>query len=285
LLKLLYRWFYPSGVRPPVLLRTLHRLRLGSPLLAVFSLMSGCVLVSADGALPAPTPLLVSPGWERIAPGLERRTYQPGSPLVSFMALRIDPAHFDIRTHYSPGEPLTLEQWRARLPEAVAFINANFFDPAGYALGLVIVDGAVYGRSYVDRGGMLYVQDGTPKVRSTLREPYRGEPIEYAAQAFPMLVTDGRAAFINGRGDRPARRTVVGEDAQGRIVLLVSSSLIGMRLTELSAYLPTTDLDLVNAVNLDGGGSTMLALYPPQGDAALIPSFDPIPVVIAVYPR
>jgi uncharacterized protein YigE (DUF2233 family) len=285
LLKLLYRWFYPSGVRPPILLRTLHRVHLSSPLLALFSLMSGCMLVSANDAPPTPTPFPVSPGWELIAPGLERRTYNPGSLFVSFSALRIDPTYFDIRADYSPGEPLTLEQWRSRLPEATAFINANFFDPSGYALGLVIVDGTVYGRSYMDRGGMLYVQDGTPRVRSTLREPYQGEAIEYAAQAFPMLVTDGRAAFINQRGDRPARRTVVGEDSQGRIVLLASSSLVGMRLTDLSAYLPTTDLDLVNAVNLDGGGSTLLALYPPQGNAALIPSFDPIPVVIAVYPR
>ncbi len=243
------------------------------------------MLVSADDTPPMPTPFSVSPGWELIAPGLERRTYHPGSLFVSFIVLRIDPAYFDIRAHYSPGEPLTLEQWRSRLPEATAFINANFFDPSGYALGLVIVDGVVYGRSYLDRGGMLYVQDGKPRVRSTLREPYQGEPMEYAAQAFPMLVTEGQAAFIRERGDRPARRTVVGEDSQGRIVLLASSSLIGMRLTELSAYLPTTDLDLVNAVNLDGGGSTLLALYPPQGNAALIPSFDPVPVVIAIYPR
>ncbi|PJF27732.1 MAG: hypothetical protein CUN53_02945 [Phototrophicales bacterium] len=284
-MKLLYRWFYPSGVRPPILLRTLHRVHLSSPLLAVISLMSGCMLVSANDAPPTLTPFPVSPGWELIAPGLERRTYNPGSLFVSFTALRIDPAYFDIRAHYSPGEPLTLEQWRSRLPDAMAFINANFFDPSGYALGLVIVDGVAYGRSYLDRGGMLYVQDGTPKVRSTLREPYQGEAIEYAAQAFPMLVMDGQAVFINERRDRPSRRTVVGEDSQGRIVLLASSSLIGMRLTDLSAYLPTTDLDLVNAVNLDGGGSTLLALYPPQGNAALTPSFDPIPVVIAVYPR
>lgn len=285
MLKLIYRLFYPSGVRPPFLLCALHRVHLSSPLLAIISLMSGCMLVSANDALPTPTPFPVSPGWELIAPGLERRTYTPGSLFVSFTALRVDPTYFNIRTHYSPGEPLTLEQWRSRLPDAMAFVNANFFDSSGYALGLVIVDGNVYGRSFLDRGGMLYVQGGIPKVRSTLREPYQGEAIEYAAQAFPMLVTDGQAAFINERRDRPSRRTVVGEDSQGRIVLLASSSLIGMRLTDLSAYLPTTDLDLVNAVNLDGGGSTLLALFPPQGNAALIPSFDPIPVVIAVYPR
>jgi hypothetical protein len=61
--------------------------------------------------------------------------------------------------------------------------------------------------------------------------------------------------------------------------------LVGMTLVELSEYLPTTDLELRTAVNLDGGGSTMLYLNVPGGIEYTLSSFDPVPAVLAVYPR
>ncbi len=94
-------------------------------------------------------------------------------------------------------------------------------------------------------------------------EPYLGEPLEQAVQAFPMLITNGQASFSNPQNDRITRRTVAGQDTQGRIVLLVTASVVGMRLVDLSSYLASTDLNLVNAVNLDGGGSTLLSLNVP----------------------
>jgi uncharacterized protein YigE (DUF2233 family) len=283
----LFHWFTLSGIQPPPLLRALHRIGLAPlltpPFVALLSLLSACG--AATSLTPSAAP--ISSEWEQLAPGLERRTYTPGAEYLfaSFTALRIDPTLYTFRVHYSLGDPLSLAAWRGRLPDAVAFFNANFFDRDGNALGLLVTDGVVYGQAYTDRGGMLQVQNGIVRVRSTLREPYMGEPLEQAAQAFPMLMTDGAASYSSSRSDRPARRTVVGQDAQGRIVVLASASLVGMRLTDLSDYLASTDLGLINAVNLDGGGSTLLALYPPDDSAALIPSFDPIPVVVAVYPR
>jgi uncharacterized protein YigE (DUF2233 family) len=84
-------------------------------------------------------------------------------------------------------------------------------------------------------------------------------------------------------GDRPSRRTIVGQDRAGRIILITTNSLIGMRLADLGAYLASTDLDLLNALNLDGGGSTMMVIK--TGAPQLVPSFDPVPAVLAVYPR
>jgi hypothetical protein len=64
---------------------------------------------------------------------------------------------------------------------------------------------------------------------------------------------------------------------------MTTPSFIGMRLVDLSNYLPTTDLDLVTVVNLDGGGSSMMAVTVPTLFQAL--SFDPVPAVLAVYAR
>jgi exopolysaccharide biosynthesis protein len=70
-------------------------------------------------------------------------------------------------------------------------------------------------------------------------------------------------------------------DAAGRVIIMVTTGF-GMGLYSLSQYLPTTDLGLVNAFNLDGGGSSML--YVAANDYQIL-SFDPVPAVLAVYPR
>ena len=214
-------------------------------------------------------------------PGLERRTIRPNnSILVSFTALRIDPAYFTFRAHYRAGDPLSVSGWHDALPDAVALINANFFNQDNRILGMLVSDGVVSGESYRDRGGMFYVENGQVNIRSLIDDPYQGETLEQAVQAFPMLVNNSDAAFDNTRGDRAARRTAIGIDSDGRVIWLISSSLLGMRLTDLSAFLPTADLDLVTAFNLDGGGSTLLYLADHQ-----IPSFDPVPAVLAIYAR
>ncbi len=196
------------------------------PLLAAL-ILNGCVTPTAP-VIPATT----ASTWETIAPGLERRSYRPGEdyPLTQIIALRIDPAHYRFRVHYRPGSPLNLSTWRAELSGAVAFVNGNYFDPQFQALGLVVADGVAYGQAYQGMGGMLQVQNGGVRVRSTSLEPYTGEPLEQAVQAFPMLITNGQASFANPQNDRISRRTVAGQDTQGRIVLLVTASMVGMRL-------------------------------------------------------
>ena len=139
-------------------------------------------------------------------------------------------------------------------------------------------------------GGMLQVQGsqtstGGVRVRSTILEPYAGEALEQAVQAFPMLISNGQASFANTQGDRISRRTIAAQDVQGRIVLIATTSLVGIRLVDLSNYLASTDMQLVNAVNLDGGGSTLLSLNVPGQQPYDILSLDPVPTVLAVYPR
>jgi hypothetical protein len=278
----------------PRLRRALARARLSS-LVTAASLLGGCLMPLSA---PTPTPTIPTPTaetsvdnlstWEQIAPGIERRIYRPGADqaLTQFLAVRIDPALYNFRAHYTPGDPKNVMQWRDQLPDAAAFVNANFFDTDGQVLGLLVSDGAAHGTPYVGYGGMFQVQNGAPRIRSTIVEPYiPGESLETAVQAFPMLVLDRAGIFTNTQGDRISRRTVVGQDGAGRIVLLVTTSLVGMRLVDLSAYLPTTDLDLINAVNLDGGGSTMLYARAAQGPAVQIPSLDPVPAILAAYPK
>lgn len=265
----------------PAWIRT-HFRRFPLRLITLAALLGGC-LNPVSRTPPPPT----DTGWETLAPGLERRFYRPGEEynLTQFIALRIDPAYFTFRVHYRPGDPLSLTGWSNALPGAVAFINGNFFDTQDHALGLVVADGVAYGQAYQGMGGMLQVQNGGVRVRSTILEPYVGESLEQAVQAFPMLITNGQASFANTQGDRISRRTVVGQDIYGRIVIIATTSLVGMRLVDLSSYLASTDLQLVNAVNLDGGGSTLLSLRVPGETPYEVLSLDAVPTVLAIYPR
>jgi hypothetical protein len=247
--------------------------------------MGGCVSLALA---PTLTPSGVSgtpSGWDTLAPGLERRVYtpEPSNLLSQLVVLRIDPAYFTFRAYYRPGDPLSVQRWQESLPEAVAFVNANFFTPENAALGLVIVDGVLYGESFVGQGGTFQIQEGLPRVRSNILEPYQGEALEQAVQGFPMLVVDAQSNSARLNDTDSSRRTVVAQDSYGRI-LLMGTPLVGLTLADLSAYLPTTDMEIVNALNLDGGGSTLMFLN--AGSAPyIVRSFDPVPVVLAVYPK
>ena len=100
-------------------------------------------------------------------------------------------------------------------------------------------------------------------------------------QGFPLLVKDGKQAYFASASEERTRRTLIATDKRGNILILVSPFL-GLSLMDLSAYLPKTDLEIDSAFNLDGGGSTMIAL---PGADYFQPSLDPLPTILAVYPR
>lgn len=266
----------------------MHQTKITQLIFIVF-MLGGCFSrvepqpIATSQILPTPT---VNSGWETLATGLERRNYDPDplNPVTRMVALRIDPAFYTFRAHYQPGQAYNTSEWALSLSGAVAFVNANFFDPSDVALGLVVADGVVFGQSYTDRGGTFLVQNGQPRLRSNLREPYQGETLEQAVQAFPMLVLDGAAAFHNEIQDSVTRRTVIAQDTSGRIILL-ATPLLGLTLRELSAYLPTTDMAIATAFNLDGGRSTMMGLKVGGSPETVVSSFDEVPAVLAVYAR
>ena len=150
------------------------------------------------------------------------------------------------------------------------------------ALGAVVSDGALSGRPYLSRGGTFSVRNGTPSVIGyRAGPPQLDETVEQAVQGFPLLVYEGAQAYLGPTNGERNRRTVIAEDRNGKILMVVAP-FWGLSLVELSAYLPTTDLDIVTAVNLDGGRSTMIAM--PAADYTL-PSFDVVPTVLAVFAR
>jgi len=265
--------------------RWLHRVRV-SALVTLVSIVSGCLHPGVSQPQATATTANEASPWEMLVPGLDRRLLQPPqAAFASFIALRIDPTQFRFRVHYRPAEPLFLSDWSALLPDALVIVNGNFFDPANNALGLVVSDGARFGSPYVGMGGLLEVKQDSVRVRSTIDEPVHvDEVFDQVIQGFPVLISGRRAAYTTAQSDRPSRRTVVAQDGSGRILIIASTTLVGLTLVDLSSWLAQTDLDLVTAINLDGGGSTLLLARGSTGSIT-IPSFDAVPTVLALYSR
>lgn len=251
----------------------------------VVILLAGCF--QGETVAPALSTATTPPSssvWELLLPGLERRVIDTGLSGQRFVVLRIDPAQHHFRAHYLPAQTGRAEDWMTLLPEAVAIVNANFFGVDGRILGLLVADGVVHGASYTDRGGTFLVRDGQPRILSNLVDRIDVDGAEQAVQAFPMLVYQGEAAFTREIADRATRRTVIGQDREGRVILL-ATPFIGPPLRELSLWLAETDLDLWAAFNLDGGGSTLMARRDRNGITYEVLSFDAVPAILAVYPR
>jgi uncharacterized protein YigE (DUF2233 family) len=111
-------------------------------------------------------------------------------------------------------------------------------------------------------------------------DPYEG--LREAVQCFPVLVKPGGVMGFPADADdgRPARRTVVAQDRDGRILLMVAPRGF-FSLHVLATWLVESDPDVDIALNLDGGTSS--GLWMPQ--VVQIDSQVAVPVVIAVMSR
>ncbi len=230
----------------------------------------------------APTVEPFDSGWVPVVDGMERRTldaaFQSLGLAEHVVVFRIMPERFTLRVRYTPGLPAFITAWE---PQARLVFNANFFDENNTAQGLLVTDGEYFGQSYEGFGGMLGVApDGAVRIRSLADEPFQpDEALSQAVQGFPMLLRPGAAPYSSDDTAR-ARRTVAGQDAEGRLLVFVAPAGL-FTLTELAAWLWGGDFGLVAALNLDGGGSTGYRAGPnDQAD-----SLTPVPAVLAVYDR
>ena len=247
------------------------------PLLAFLLMcLAGCSLI--DLPLPyAPS----APPWRQIAPGLHFRTMLPlDDPSAQMFVARIDPAQFRFRAIYQPGNAQNLAAWRTQEPEASLIVNANYFDSARRAIGLVVSDGRAHGHANLQLGGTFLVRHGEAAVMPN-HAGTQLQDSEQAVQGYPLLVEDGKQAFSDRRPAERNRRSLIAQDRQGRILVMIAPYL-GPSLGQLSAFLAGSDLDIVTAFNLDGGRSTMLAL--PDADY-MQPAFQAVPTILAVYKR
>lgn len=216
---------------------------------------------------------------EQIAPGL---TYshmhckdRDGRPVQAFL-LTVDPAEVTFRAG-TPDDGFAEKGVCATVPEMIAAaeahgkrvlaaVNADFFDMFGdnSPSGLCVKDGRVVANGDSLRPFFGIKRDGTAVIASLADDPALLGELREAVAGLQMLIRDGEVcewgplepfAFVR----HP--RTAVGLRADGTVLLLVVDGRIpdysnGATLVDLIQMLRS--LGAVQAVNLDGGGSSIV---------------------------
>jgi len=223
-----------------------------------------------------------------LQPGLEQRTnliYNNLNQQVEAVhTWRLDQRFFRMDVAYN-ATPKTLETWQMET-NALMVVNGGYYsidNERYFPDGLTIINGQASGRSF-NIGGMLAINDSRAELRWLVQQPYNSsEPLQAALQSFPILVNPGGGLGFGPERENnvSARRTVIGQDKNGRILFVVAPQGY-FTLHQLSVYLTESDLNLDIAVNLDGGGSTGILIANPR---EVIPSNRPLPFVILVYAR
>ena len=244
------------------------------------------------------------PRWRTLQAGIEFGMMR-GDPFcrrgsAEIAVLRLDPAHVDLAVHHCSRQPertpLPLLEWQRRLG-AIAVFNAGQYYPDFSYMGLLVSGGEVIsGRPHprfraalvagpVGGGAGARVLD--LETRSLAKERARWREI---AQSFMLF--DGQGEPRVKRTEQVARRTAVGEDRAGRLLVITSEG--GYTLWEFARLLQAAPLGLTHAMSMDGGREAELCVssrgfrYASFGrweDGADDQVAVPLPAVIAVSPR
>lgn len=250
--------------------------------------------IQSVGTLPPPVMIAVTPTppqiadiyngqWQAVRPGIAVMHVigTVGDRQEALILARVNPSEVQVQIQYAQQSPRRVREWLLE-SGADLVINGGYYSPENQALGLLIADKQAFGQSYRGFGGMFSVRGNRLGLQWLKTQPYRADKtIDHALQCFPMLVTRGKVVEgIQDNGEQN-RRSFVALDKQGRVIFGVTQAA-QWTLTDLARYLQgNTDLNLVEALNLDGGSSSGLWMRGID-DALLTDSFDAVPVVIIV---
>ena len=232
--------------------------------------------------------------WRTIHKGIEERKIallrsEPNYTL-ELKLLRFDSKFIGARVLSSGDLPLKSATAKsfAEKSGALAAINANYFDERGRPLAYLKTSDREINRALSKHPlytGVFAVIDGHPAVLH--RDEFSPAQASEALQSGPLLLNRGALVeTMRGLG-RYARRTVIGTDKEGRIIIAVTDAVLGglsfVELQELFSN-PKWQLDTPELLNLDGGGSTQLYFKSGRLEES-VPGTSEVPVAIGFFAR
>jgi hypothetical protein len=196
--------------------------------------------------------------------------------------------------------PQPIEEWAKRVQAPVLF-NAGQFDENLDHLGWLKRDGRFISERKKDQWKALLLSgpvDGGIWARiADLEQADAGVEKRYRHAIQSMMLLDDRGKLRVRDTDKTACRTIVAEDRAGRILIIITEGAVS--LADMARWLPEQDLDIVRAMNMDGGIESQLAVRTGELDLSFYGQYGtgttvfeggpgtirfPIPAVIAVRP-
>ncbi len=212
-------------------------------------------------ALQTPLPTVTSPApeWTVRSPGLETAelpvlTVEAGE-VDRILLTRIDPSLFRFEVLTAPAGNVELGDWtNDRKP--VVVVNGSYFNAKGFPDTPLKSRGVAQGPSQYDATHGIFVarEDGSVSIEDLRQQPW--QPIISTATdamvSYPLLVGPDGSARVRSDARWLANRSFVSQDRSGRIVIGTTREAF-FSLDRLGAHLRQARLDLVIALNLDGG--------------------------------
>ncbi len=250
--------------------------------------------------------------WERLQDGLAVSVWAPGSScrdeIPPLFLVRVDPDRFRFATYHYVDEqlqaPVLIQDWHTRTGAGILF-NAGLFGEDYSYLGLLIKDGRLLGpRRHPTWHGLFVAEPIAPGLRQArvvdlAMEEFPLEPPAYRQAAQSLMLLDRRRNPRVRKTEKRAHQMVVGEDEDGDILLMKTSSAV--TLWALADCLRRTMPRVRQAMAMDGGASADLFIasdvVPRSGlGGTAPPAWDPLvdgkgaghialPAVIGVLPR
>jgi uncharacterized protein YigE (DUF2233 family) len=209
-----------------------------------------------------------SGSWKTVQKGIEFRQIalerSEPSQIIELKLLRFDGRWIVPRVLHSGQFQLKGANVKsfAEKTGAVAAINANYFDEKGRPLAYLKtaekeINPAVSKHSLYT--GVFGVRDSVPFVAH--RDSFQPAQVSEALQVGPLLLNHNAIVeFTSGLG-RYARRSVIGVDREGRLIIGVTDAVLGgLSFAELQELFTGMkwQLNTPDLLNLDGGGSAQL---------------------------
>lgn len=217
--------------------------------------------------------------WKKIGGGVSY------AKLGAIHAFEIDPKKFrlSIATAKETGVKNSTARELAKKTKAILAINGGFFSIENKSIGLLIRQGDVLNPLHPTTWwAVFYLSDKKPSI--VLPSAFqKSADVEVAVQAGPRLVVNGKMPSLK---PSVARRSGIGIKNDGRIVIAASETELSIE--EFAQTFQRSEeeggLDCVNALNLDGGGSTQI-YFNWKGFELDQPGTSLITNAVTVFPR
>jgi len=237
------------------------------------------IILALLALLPLPTS---ASNWQQLEKGLSYQLVTaPSGKFFRLHAFKINPKLFNIRPLLPESKKRDTIHQLTQASGALLGINANFFDPDGKILGLVVDKGkVVHPFKKISWWSLFYMKRSRPYIIHSSK--FRSaKNMTVAFQAGPRLVINGVLPKLK---QEISAKTAVGINSRGELILTVTRDAVDIQ--ELAKLMALSEqkggLGCSHALNLDGGSSSQL--YVEVGDFKLdLPSFMTIPVGLGVF--
>lgn len=220
--------------------------------------------------------------WQNLQSGLDYtkiNVVYSGTP-VNIHALKVDLSLLQIKPIVTPARSSVKSM--AISHDALAVLNANFFEPSGKPLGVVVADKAELNAfKNISWWSVLCIKNQAAQIFHA--SVYQHDQCDNAIQAGPRLVVQG---VIPKLKENISKKSAVGLNAKGELFLIATENILPISLFAEVLRVKESEggFELVDVLNLDGGSSTQI--YVNTASFSLdIPNFVQVPVGLGVFPK